>query len=277
MKDYYYLISSLPDLHWGKEKYNIDPDAIIASIRENLSGRDLKLFQYLLFPNDNRNLISAVAQKRNLQSPFGFFYQPAVLPEEVISNYSKNQDQLPEYMGVFLEEVEGNRPDDNIRSLERLLNELFYREVEASGDEFLQSYYGFESTVRKIMTAINSRKYSFDISKELWGEDEIIQKLRKGAASDFGLAEEYTFIPLLLDLSEIVDPVALEEQYDELLWDHVAELVKFSFFNTHKVLGYTVHLLMVNRWMRLSAKEGEKRLYAMVDEIMQQIILPELK
>jgi hypothetical protein len=179
-------------------------------------------------------------------------------------------------MRRFLEELEGSRSGDNLRLLEKQLLELFYKEVEASGDEFLQRYYGFERTLRMIITAINCRIYSFDTSKELWGEYEIIQKLMKGAASDFGLSEEYAFIPQLLDLAEMKDPMALDRQYDELLWDYVEELVKFSFFNTHKVLGYTVQLLMVYRWMRLSKEEGEKKLYAMVDEIMEQIVLPDL-
>jgi hypothetical protein len=276
MKDYYYLLSSLPDLSWGKEKYNLDPDAAILTIRENLEGRDLKLFHYLLYPNDNRNLISAIAQKRKLRSPFGYFYQPAVFPEEVITSYSRNQDQLPDYMKKFLEDLEGNRSGDSIRSLEKLLFDLFYQEVRATGDDFLQRYFEFEKTLRKIVTAINGRKYSFPVAEELWGEDELNQKLTRGSASDFGLSEEYTFIPALLDASDNKDPLVSERLYDQLLWEYVDELVKFSFFNTHKVLGYTVHLLMVYRWMHLSEEEGQEKLNTMVQEIMQQINLPEL-
>ena len=60
---YYYLIAGLPDLEPGMDTRKIDFKGVVATIQRNLAPRDERQFRYLLYPNDNRNLLNTLWHK----------------------------------------------------------------------------------------------------------------------------------------------------------------------------------------------------------------------
>lgn len=276
MKDYYYLIASLPKLEFGKKYDKLEFDAVYQTIVENLSSSDKQLFNYLIFPNDNINLLTAIAKKHNKKSPFFYFHEPAIYSEEVIKDYQKNSNILPSYMKEFIEENEDDFVDISFSEIEKRLLNYFYNAVLDLGDEFLAKYYDFVLNLRNIAVAYNGRLYDYNIADELISDKEINRQLRKSSASDLGLSDEYPFIEFLSEAFNSKDTGQLENQIDKITWEYVDDLVRFTFFNTYKVFGYTIHLLMVKRWKSLDKEEGKKRLDHLIDRMMENFELPQL-
>ena len=54
---YYYLISGLPEVKLSDAKAKYDINEITQSILSSLSAKDAKLFGYLIYQNDNKNLV----------------------------------------------------------------------------------------------------------------------------------------------------------------------------------------------------------------------------
>lgn len=276
MNDYYYLIASLPKLSFP-EFPKFEFDSVYEIIVNNLSASDRELFNKLIYPNDNKNLIAAIARNQNKVSPFYQFEQPSVLNQETINNFQKLPGSFPDYMKSFIEDNREEIATKDISELEKHLLEIFYQEMLASKDSFIRDYYAFELDLKNIVTAINCRKYEFEIDHEILGEGLLQQQLKRNSASDFGLSIEYPFMDSLVEAMDSGEPNRLESQINGILWNHVDEMVRFSFFNTHKVFAYGVHLLIAKRWTQLDPEEGKKRREELIDKIMEKFELPQLQ
>jgi hypothetical protein len=276
MTDYYYLISSLPKLGLDEKHDKLDFDAVFQTILENVSDSDKKLLQYLIYPNDNKNLTTAISLKFKKPVLFHTFHQPSVIPKEVIFDFLNQVDQLPRYMQEFVDICKEDFAVVSLSELEKVLLGLFYKEVFATGDEFLKKYYYFELNLRNITIALNSRLYGYYPQDEIVGTSPINLQLIKSTASDFNLGTEFPFVD---DLSEAIsskDPGYLAHYYDRILWNYIDEIISFSYFNTHKLLGYTAQLLLIKRWMSLDKEEGRKRLDELTNKVMEKFELPQL-
>jgi hypothetical protein len=276
MTDYYYLISSLPKIGLGEKHDKLDFYSVYNTILENVTASDKKLLQYLIYPNDNKNLIAAITHRYKKPIVFHYFHQPSVFSKDVIYDFTNQFDQLPHYMQEFFEDCKEDFAVVPVLELEKVLLGRFYQEVFATGDEFLEKYYSFQLNLRNIAIALNSRLYGFYPQDEIIGESPINRQLIKSTASDFNLGNEFPFIENLSEALNSKDPNYISHQYDTILWNHIDEIVSFSFFNTHKLMGYVAHLLIIKRWMDLNKEEGRKRLDELTNKAMENFELPQL-
>ena len=59
-KKYYYLIAGLPELLLEKKEYKIDFNLLFNEIISNLDTADYNYFKYIIYLNDNKNLVTAI-------------------------------------------------------------------------------------------------------------------------------------------------------------------------------------------------------------------------
>jgi len=276
MSQYYYLLSSLPELEIGKDSYKIDFEEVYQFIYENLHSDDKELFKYLLYPGDNKNLINEIAQNIGSPAPFPQFFEPSALTREQIGDYEKKFDQFPDYMSRFIENKVADLSGKSLVALEKELNQHFYEEVLELSDEFLEEYYAFEKALQQILLAINNRHFDLEALQQLPEDDFIVNNLKKSSAADFGLGQDYDFIENLNQIVEQGNVEQLEMQVERIRWDYLEELTKFSFFDSHKVFTYTLKLLSLKRWMSLVPEAGKKRLEELIDHKMEAFELPSI-
>jgi hypothetical protein len=276
MADYFYLISSLPKIGLGEKHDKLDFDEVYRTILENVSSGDEKLLRYMVYPNDNKNLIAAISRKYNKRIVH-HFRQPSILPIEAMQDFHHHSGQMPHYMQVFLEENSEVLADAPISVLERKLLILFYKEVLETGDDFLVKYYQYELNLKNIVVALNSRLFGYPIHDEIIGENIINQQLIKSTASDLNIGHEFPYVESLSEALSSKDPNHLEYQIDSLLWNYIDDQVSFAFFSTYRLLGYTAQLLMIKRWMDLNKEEGKNRLNSLTQKVMENFKLPQLQ
>jgi len=268
MKDYYYLLAGLPDLLPAQQQYKIKFAQVFGIIRENLSGNEFSLSQFILYPHDNKNLVRAIAKQTNRPSPYPFHQQPETISEETITNYHKSTDGLPAYMIRFLDDEGDSLSSASITELETKLNDYLFEEAMQQDDDFIREYYQFIYQLNNIKAAYNARNFDYEMGRHLNQDFFINKTLLKNTSSDFGLSQQFPFMESLNAKFDEKKGYELERTFEEIIWEFLDETTRFSFFNRHKLFAYLVKLLMVKRWMDLQPETGKKRLEELTEKIL---------
>ena len=274
MGSYYYLISGLPEVKLSDSKAKYDINEIAQNILSNLSDKDIKLFNYFIYQNDNKNLVNAIALSKGLFSPYNIHLEPSIFSKEEIQKYA-NLSNLPNYMVEFLEDNK-NTEWENIRHIENSLLSLYYEEMIQTGNAFIREYALFMRNLKNILAALNGKALGFsgdEISKELIGDYPLIYALTKSSAADFGLGREIPYINSIIDTfnsSDKADPYNLENVECSLVNGFLDRLTSIKSFTTDNLFAYYVNLTYAVSINGRNEEEGKKHLQTLVNSLKSE-------
>ena len=274
MGSYYYLISGLPEVKLSDSKAKYDINEITQNILSNLSDKDIKLFNYFIYQNDNKNLVNAIALSKGLFSPYSVHLEPSIFSKEEIQKYA-NLSNLPNYMVKFLEDNK-NTEWENIRHIENSLLSSYYEEMIQTGNAFIREYALFMRNLKNILAALNGKALGFsgdEISKELIGDYPLIYALTKSSAADFGLAREIPYINNILDTfnsSDKADPYNLENVECSLVNGFLDRLTSIKSFTTDNLFAYYINLTYAVSINGRNEEEGKKHLQTLVNSLKSE-------
>ena len=274
MSSYYYLISGLPEVKLSDSKAKYDINEITQNILSNLSDKDIKLFNYFIYQNDNKNLVNAIALSKGLFSPYFVHLEPSIFSKEEIQKYV-NLSNLPNYMVKFLEDNK-NTEWENIRHIENSLLSLYYEEMIQTGNIFIREYALFMRNLKNILAALNGKALGFsgdEISKELIGDYPLISALTKSSAADFGLGREIPYINNIIDTfnsSDKADPYNLENVECSLVNEFLDRLTSIKSFTTDNLFAYYINLTYAVSINGRNEEEGKKHLQTLVNSLKSE-------
>lgn len=274
MGSYYYLISGLPEVKLLDSKAKYDINEITQNILSNLSDKDIKLFNYFIYQNDNKNLVNAIALSKGLFSPYSVHLEPSIFSKEEIQKYA-NLSNLPNYMVKFLEDNK-NTEWENIRHIENSLLSLYYEEMIQTGNAFIREYALFMRNLKNILAALNGKALGFsgdEISKELIGDYPLISALTKSSAADFGLGREIPYINSIIDTfnsSDKADPYNLENVECSLVNGFLDRLTSIKSFTTDNLFAYYINLTYAVSINGRNEEEGKKHLQTLVNSLKSE-------
>ena len=274
MGSYYYLISGLPEVKLSDSKAKYDINEITQNILSNLSDKDIKLFNYFIYQNDNKNLVNAIALSKGLFSPYSVHLEPSIFSKEEIQKYTILSN-LPNYMVKFLEDNK-NTEWENIRHIENSLLSLYYEEMIQTGNTFIREYALFMRNLKNILAALNGKALGFsgdEISKELIGDYPLISALTKSSAADFGLGREIPYINSIIDTfnsSDKADPYNLENVECSLVNEFLDRLISIKSFTTDNLFAYYINLTYAVSINGRNEEEGKKHLQTLVNSLKSE-------
>lgn len=274
MGSYYYLISGLPEVKLSDSKAKYDINEITQNILSNLSDKDIKLFNYFIYQNDNKNLVNAIALSKGLFSPYFVHLEPSIFSKEEIQKYA-NLSNLPNYMVKFLEDNK-NTEWENIRHIENSLLSSYYEEMIQTGNAFIREYALFMRNLKNILAALNGKALGFsgdEISKELIGDYPLISALTKSSAADFGLGREIPYINSIIDTfnsSDKADPYNLENVECSLVNGFLDRLTSIKSFTTDNLFAYYINLTYAVSINGRNEEEGKKHLQTLVNSLKSE-------
>lgn len=274
MGSYYYLISGLPEVKLSDSKAKYDINEITQNILSNLSDKDIKLFNYFIYQNDNKNLVNAIALSKGLFSPYSVHLEPSIFSKEEIQKYA-NLSNLPNYMVKFLEDNK-NTEWENIRHIENSLLSSYYEEMIQTGNAFIREYALFMRNLKNILAALNGKALGFsgdEISKELIGDYPLISALTKSSAADFGLGREIPYINNIIDTfnsSDKADPYNLENVECSLVNGFLDRLTSIKSFTTDNLFAYYINLTYAVSINGRNEEEGKKHLQTLVNSLKSE-------
>ena len=274
MGSYYYLISGLPEVKLSDSKAKYDINEITQNILSNLSDKDIKLFNYFIYQNDNKNLVNAIALSKGLFSPYSVHLEPSIFSKEEIQKYA-NLSNLPNYMVKFLEDNK-NTECENIRHIENSLLSSYYEKMIQTGNAFIREYALFMRNLKNILAALNGKALGFsgdEISKELIGDYPLISALTKSSAADFGLGREIPYINNIIDTfnsSDKADPYNLENVECSLVNGFLDRLTSIKSFTTDNLFAYYINLTYAVSINGRNEEEGKKHLQTLVNSLKSE-------
>jgi len=253
-RNYYYLISGLPDILLEQSKAPFSLDELLAELQATLHPEDFALVRFLFLPNDNRNLLNLTLKR---EAPWD---QLATFSREELEEGLKEPGQLPAYMDQFYQAYRLDAPLWKNLSWEHQLTRLYYDFALEQTEGFLHAWLTFDRTLKNILAAWNARTYELPLEGQLIGNDDVTAVLYRSQARDFGLSRDVAFIEPLLHALERDDLLERERAVDHLRWNYIDELNTFHYFSLEVVLGYLLKFLMLERWLKLNPERGKQAL-----------------
>jgi len=267
MRNYYYLVASLPELLMDQERKDFSVNALKAEVKDNIHPQDFQLVGFLHLPYDNDNFLNQILSR-------GFeFNDLGGIDKSVFDEIDENIAQLPEYMQDFYYQYTGKQrnPEEDIENVEEeekdynaivkhpetIFQEKFFELAVNHKNQFLRQWFTFIRDFNNVLAAINCRRLGADPAKHLVGNYPLIEALTKSHASDFGLKKEIEYVDKIIQISEVQDVFERERRLDLLKWDMATELTTWDYFNINFILAFFIKASIINRWLKLDAKIGE--------------------
>ncbi len=261
---YYYLISGLPDLRLDSEPRQIDFEETYDTIARNLTEEDRVPYRYLLYANDNRNILLTLfeeSQGRRLAD----FVQPSAFPMEQIRDYRHHQFLFPSYLSQFLEVYADQIGEVPISQMTARLEQLFMEEVENLADDFVSAWLDFDRVLKAIVATYSYSSYDFLSKPPEPADGALLKHLGPGRTIGVALSRAYPYLESLIEVMDTGDPHKLEYEVDQIRW---AFLDGFpGFFGCHQVYAYALKLMMIQRTYNLRQEADEGHLASIMDDI----------
>ncbi len=258
-KDYYYLVAGLPDLLIEDKKVSVSTIEFRDYLKEHLSEKEMEDLLLFFWQFDNINILNRLNNKEEF-TPSGNLTSEQV--DELInaakdSSFDSLEFKVPAYLIEFIEAFKNDQPFFPGKTWGLQLTELYYRFITQGGNQFINNWFGFEKKLNNLITAINCRSSDLPIDNQLVGSGEMVEKLQKSSARDFGLNDDD--IPetdRVLKAIETTDLLEQEKRIDTLRWELLDDWSFFHYFSLEKLFVFLIKLSIIERWMSLDKTKG---------------------
>jgi hypothetical protein len=269
-RNYHYLVAGLPELLLDEGRMKATLIELKSEFEQNIDQSDFELVKYLFLKFDNANLLNLL-KKRDFE-----FDKRGAFSQELLEEQIKEQTGLlPQYMNFFIEDFMSDRRENIEISWENILEGYFYQHLIGTGNAFLRDWFTFRLNTKNVIAALVCRQYGLRMENQLIGNSEIIESLLRSNARDFGIVQDFPEIDKILTAWESDTLLQREKALDMINWQWIDEQTFFHYFTIEKLIGFLLQFEMVERWMNLDRKEGEKMFNQLLDQLGRSFELPD--
>lgn len=268
---YFYLISGLPDLALDTSPDKIDFEETFDVIQRNLEHEDQEQFGYLLYPNDNRNLLDHLFHGFK-DLPEGKFLKPFTLSPEVVQSYRREQSNFPGYMVEFIRETETQFQTLTMREMENRLQAKFEAQLAKLESGFIQDYFQFKNGLKRLLALFNQTQYDFLSKPTFQDENRVLDSLKKGQMPNTAVLKTYPFAEPMKEVMATSDPSQIERFVEQIEWEYL--LGPFPAFQSEQVLAYAARLLILYRKKQQNTALGATRFEKLKKDIRNKAHSP---
>ena len=264
-RDYYCLVAGLPDLRPNESKLSKTSLAFKNELKEQLHPSDYSLAELLFLQYDNKNLLNLLLNRDSTHLPLANY------TTEHLEDQLKEPDNIVEYLSRFILMFNNELFDKSELNSERQLLKLYYEYVLQTKNSFLKGWFNFDRDMKNVLTAINCRKFGFDVEKQLISgsyENEVYKMLLKDSPKQDLLADELPYAERILKITEAEMSISEKEKFfDKLKWEFLDEQTFFNYFSIEKILSFIIKLNIVERWVALDNETGRSLFEQLINEI----------
>ena len=195
-----------------------------------------------------------------------YVYIIAGLPD-FTPDWRQGDKSLEDYLNQ-MKELLSDKDKQTLRLIEDGFNKEkiglnFYEEVLAHRNNFVREFFQFDLNVRNAKVRYLNQALGRDAQKD-------VLSLTDPDAEEKGIEveePEFKEAAKLQSILEGKDILARERGIDDLYWEKIEELTLFDYLNFSKVLGMTVKMMIIRRWLLLDEAEGRAMFKRLVDEV----------
>ncbi|MBA7531771.1 hypothetical protein ES705_23992 [subsurface metagenome] len=277
-RQYHYLVAGLPDLFFDDSKLSIDSLQFSELLAEHLPSDDLVIIRLFFWRYDNRNILTKLKDPESKIDIKGNLTGSEV--DELIDAVKKDSFRedvsgIPAYIAGFIEAYKNENVLITGKSWDLQFTELYYRHTTATRNVFVSKWFEFERDLNNIFTAAKCRKHNISLEGQLIGSGELVDKLMRSTARDFGLDNEFPFLDQLLKALEEEDFLEQEKKIDRIKWDYLDEAVFFFYFTIERIFSFLIKLTIVERWFALDKETGQQLFNELLTNLEASYEFPE--
>lgn len=264
--NYYSLVAGLREYTLESDTKGFDAREIVDEILEALSSSDANAVRLLYGYYDCENII-ALRAGRAAYNPLGNLSREELAEE--LDSPRKMPAPMARVIRIYAdpesEEAEGV---DMTIGFEKALWSAYYNVCNHSKSRFIREWTAFDRTLRNVAAAAVARATDRNIEEVTVGKDEIVDRLQRSSAADFGLRGELSYIDAVIAaVNDEQNLVEKEHKIDLVRWEQAGELATFDYFNINAILSYLAKINIVARWALLDPKRGREMLERIMAEL----------
>lgn len=264
--NYYSLVAGLREYTLESDTKGFDAREIVDEILEALSSSDANAVRLLYGYYDCENII-ALRAGRAAYNPLGNLSREELAEE--LDSPRKMPAPMARVIRIYAdpesEEAEGV---DMSIGFEKALWSAYYDVCSHSKSRFIREWTAFDRTLRNVAAAAVARATDRNVDEVTVGNDEIVDRLQRSSAADFGLRGELSYIDAVIAaVNDEQNLVEKEHKIDLVRWEQAGELATFDYFNINAILSYLAKINIVARWALLDPKRGREMLERIMAEL----------
>ncbi|MDA3894218.1 MAG: DUF2764 family protein [Salinivirgaceae bacterium] len=264
-RNYYYLISGLPDMIIDGAKPRELSLEFKKEIKEQLHISDYKLAQLFYLQYDNKNLLNKLLKQDKPFITLGNY------TEEYLNEQIKEPTDIVEYMAHQINNFKAETHKNSDLNWENSLQALYYEYVLQVKNSFIKQWFKFDRDMKNILTAVNCKKYNYNIENQLipvkhYNEIYDIMVMSEPKIDILTHAVPYADEIIQIAESE-VDITDKEKAIDLIKWKYLDEYSFFNYFTIEKVLCHIIKLEIIERWIKLDSETGKTLFNKLIHDI----------
>ena len=275
MSNYYCLMAGVPDIaidDGGKSPISFAD--FRAQCEEVLTEKDKKLLFFFYLKQDCLNLVKLLKNPDAEVSDWGNYsmeqYQDLITSARTM-NF--NVHRYPSFMSIYAREFDFNKDKEGWFAEDQMLLE-YYRYATRCPDKMISKWYKMNFDITNILTALIARRYGWNVSKYILGNNEVTEMILSNNTKDFNLVNEYDYVVDLMKIVEVEDPVEKERRIDALKWNWLDEQTFFEPFDLDAVFAYLCKLEMLHRWEMLDPETGKQKFRTIIENLRSEAQVP---
>lgn len=263
MKEYFYLISSLPDLELDSQKKLPSLTEFLDFCESQLSEKEFLELKKIFIFNDILNVV-----KSNSGNSSAYIYPAYYTRETFLENLKDTDDFFPFLSTYFSNKKAGKRDYPELQETDELFA-LFYENLETlSKNRFITDYFRFELDLRNTLTFLNMKKNNMDFKEYLVPFGDSYERLSKTMNVENSLPD----IEVIVDSVNEGNIISTELTVDQVRWSWLDNEVGNDYFSFKFIVAYAIKLLSVERWHKLTDVSGKNMLDKLINKIKAGIV-----
>ena len=262
---YFYFISGLPDISITDVSLPFKAKDFLVELKNKIEEKDFTLVSWLYYPRDNRNLLSILFSKNNMQQPEGC-YSLQELKKGIEGNV-----KLPDYMNAFISSYKENKSRYTEAEWEDKLTEFYIREAVKTENNFLNKWMEFKMNLKNILLLLSNRKQALPFPEFILEANETAELLMQNPLADFSSETSLDFYNQAIKIMETENLVEREKKIDLLKWKKAEEMTFFNYFSIEAILSFIIRLMITERWALLKSEKDKVNLSSILNSIVDNV------
>jgi hypothetical protein len=268
MSKYYYLIAGLPNISFDDSKLPYTVTGFKEELGHYLSHTDARLLNLFTLKFDNNNLLEQIqhpgydpdTRGRFTYEEFNELLKGLKEEKEEEKPFKNKNKRFPPYFETFARTFLAAKEKEEKPPVpwEDYLSALYYAYALKSANRFVAGWFELNLNIKNILIALTCRKYTWDKTAYIVGDNETAHKIRTSNARDFDLGDSLGYLPAVLRIAEESDLLLRERKVDLLKWEWLEETTVYQTFDMENIIVYLLKLEMMERWATLDKTTGER-------------------
>ncbi|MCK5464182.1 MAG: DUF2764 family protein [Bacteroidales bacterium] len=249
MRKYYCQIAGLPELMFDPLNGSVEFREFLNEVTPYLQPNHLNWLNMLLMVQGHDSVLEYFTN--------GSVETETTLPYRLdwFDPESEQFNLLPAYLLRFSEKFWQKRSDHKILEMEMGLFNEYYQYLRQSGNGFIEKWAALELNLRNYLTAKKCEEFSISKQAQLVGSGDFVEKLVAFQTLHKEIQVEWPLSAVIDEILRNDNLLTRELALDQLKWNLIDEMNLFCYFSIEIILGYTLKLLILNRWKRVYQPE----------------------